>query len=375
MNQLLYLAQYVALEGKSSNYVSFDQNYSPDTRKESGLFENKIRTEEQTVDLPNDFNGLNTFDQTVISPFEGLTTFSADLQVQTNNLLKNKTVANALIDVVKQLKEQLPFDEFDYAKINGKLIDSLMQHIIHNHYKTEDAGNFFLANNLGIENISPLSFESPADVNLAKRYKKLISAAKAQKINLVKEFPVLKFFKPFFKKDSDFFTFIFTAGSKLTSMQKDEFKSDFVKLLNYNHENMEFAAEVRNFFSEMLETLYVSTGFQYFEGNTAPIIPESIYAKKVTKAIKEFLAQKPSELKDALNNFSDNFLLYNYSNVIGLEPAASQKSFNIYNLALAEFGIVDPIVEMSKGEEYFIIQLTNLDNNSVYLQLIEKTCD
>jgi predicted NAD-dependent protein-ADP-ribosyltransferase YbiA (DUF1768 family) len=375
MNQLLYLAQYVALEGKSSNYVSFDQNYSPDTRKESGLFENKIRTEEQTVDLPNDFNGLNTFDQTVISPFEGLTTFSADLQVQTNNLLKNKTVANALIDVVKQLKEQLPFDEFDYAKINGKLIDSLMQHIIHNHYQTEDAGNFFLANNLGIENISPLSFESPADVNLAKRYKKLISAAKAQKINLVKEFPVLKFFKPFFKKDSDFFTFIFTAGSKLTSMQKDEFKSDFVKLLNYNHENMEFAAEVRNFFSEMLETLYVSTGFQYFEGNTASIIPESIYAKKVTKAIKEFLTQKPSELKDALNNFSDNFLLYNYSNVIGLEPAASQKSFNIYNLALAEFGIVDPIVEMSKGEEYFIIQLTNLDNNSVYLQLIEKTCD
>jgi hypothetical protein len=364
------------LENKSSNYVSFDQSYSPDTTKESGIIEHEITKQTKTKSLPLNFSGLDTFENTIISPFESLTDFSADLQKQTNDLLKNPTVLDKLVEIVGALKIDLPVDQLDYKKINGKLIDSLLLHIIHNHYKTDSGANFFEQNNLGFNNLSPLSLDSPKDVSFAKRYKMLSKLAKQEGVNLVKEFPVLKFFKSFFRPGSDYYTFIFSAGSNLTTLQKDEFKADLVDLLNYNHSNIEFATEVRNLFSEMLETLYVTTGFQFFEGNIAPIIPSSVYRTKVTKAIEEFLNQPYAKLKESLKHFTGNFLLYNYGEIaLGEYTTESQKSFNIYNIKFADYGIKDPAIELSKGEQFFMDSLNSLPNNGLYLQLIEKICN
>jgi hypothetical protein len=116
----------------------------------------------------------------------------------------------------------------------------------------------------------------------------------------------------------------------------------------------------------------VSTGFQYFEGNTAPIIPSITFQRKATNAIKEFLE---GDVEGDMALFAEKFMFYNYSYVQGSRISETQRAFNIYNKEHLNRVRIVPEVELRKGMQHFIDTLTALEDNSVYLQLIEKRCD
>ena len=371
LNQLIYLAQYIALEKKSSNFVNFDQLYSPDTTKETNVMQiavNKGKKEK----LKDEFSGLDTFSETTISAFEGLVNFSLDLQLATNDLLSNPEVLNALTKLMSRIESSVEKDgTFDFKKVGNKMMDSLVQFILHNYYRLDNGDQLFKAYQLGTLNISPLSVNY-ADNNLATLFRNIIKDGKKLKVDLTKEYPVIKYLKTHFRPESLFFSYIFTAGTRLTSMQKDEFKADLVKLTQFTHENQEFAASVREFFTDFLNIMYVSTGFQYFEGNTAPIIPSMTFQRKATNAINEFLE---GDIEGDMEVFAAKFFQYNYSYTKGERISETQRSFNIYNKEHLNLVTIKPEVELKKGMQYFINALTALEDNSVYLQLIEKRCD
>ena len=371
LNQLVYLAQYIALEKKSSNFVNFDQLYSPDTTKETNVMQiavNKGKKEK----LKDDFSGLDTFSETTISAFEGLVNFSLNLQLATNDLLSNPQVLETLTKLMTRIEKSVEKDgTFDFKKAGNKMMDSLVQFILHNYYRLDNGEQLFKAYQLGTLNISPLSVNY-TDNNLATLFRNLIRDGKKLKVDLTKEYPVIKYLKTHFRPESLFFSYIFTAGTRLTSMQKDEFKADLVKLTQFTHENQEFATSVRDFFTEFLNIMYVSTGFQYFEGNTAPIIPSMTFQRKATNAINEFLE---GDIEGDMEVFATKFFQYNYGYTQGERISETQRSFNIYNKEHLNLVTIKPEVELKKGMQYFINALTALEDNSVYLQLIEKRCD
>lgn len=371
LNQLVYLAQYIALERKSSNFVNFDQLYSPDTKKETNVMEIAVN-KERKKELKENFSGLDTFKDATISAFENLVNFSFDLQVATNDLLNNPKILEALTNLMTRIESSVEKDgTFDFKKTGNKMMDSLVQFILHNYYRLDNGDQLFKSYQLGTLNISPLSINY-ADNNLATLFRNLIKDGKKLKVDLGKEYPVIKYLKTHFRPESLFFSYIFTAGTRLTASQKDEFKSDLVKLTQFTHENQEFATSVRDFFTEFLNIMYVSTGFQYFEGNTAPIIPSMTFQRKATNAIKEFLE---GDIEEDMIVFATKFFEYNYGYTQGTRISETQRSFNIYNKEHLNLVTIKPEVELKKGMQYFIDSLTALEDNSVYLQLIEKRCD
>lgn len=376
-NQLLYFAQYIALETKSSDWVAFQQRYSPDTTKETSLIENIINEEAKTKMVIDEslFSGLDTFKNTIIEVFSGLVGFSKNLQINTNDLFQNNEVLTALLNVVEDVKDNLSPQDFDFKKVSSRALNSIMQYVMHNYYKTNSGENFFDAYQINVQNASPLSSTAPKEVQFAKRLKSVIDRGKKldSKIDLKKEYPAVKFLKPYRNGNANLYTFIFTAGTNLTPAQIDEFQSDFVALLNFNHPDIEYAAEVRNLFSELLEVMYVASGFQYFEGNINKLIPSQVYRAKATAAIKEFLSDKSLNLE----KFENVFLHYNYPVVfndnVGSVVSLDEKTINVYREDKIE--VPNASEEIAKGEEHFIMALSQLDNYSVYLQLIQKTCD
>jgi len=371
LNQIIYLAQYIALEKKSSNFVNFDQLYSPDTKKETNVMEIAVN-KGRKKGLSKEFSGLDTFNETVISAFENLVNFSYDLQLATNDLLQNPVVLKELTKLMSTIEDSVEKDgSFEFKKVGSKMMDSLVQFILHNYYRLDNGEQLFKAYQLGTLNISPLSINY-ADNNLATLFRNLLKDGKKLGVNLDKEFPVIKYLKTHFRPESLFFSYIFTAGTRLTSLQKDEFKADLIKLTQFTNENEEYAASVREFFTDFLNIMYVSTGFQYFEGNTAPIIPSITFQRKATNAIKEFLE---GDVEGDMALFAEKFMFYNYSSLQGTRISETQRAFNIYNKEHLNRVRIVPEVELRKGMQHFIDTLTALEDNSVYLQLIEKRCD